>query len=327
MPEIIRTPDSRFEKLPGYEFIPHYIEIDGLRVHYVDEGTTSAPAILLMHGEPSWSFLYRKMIPIFSEAGFRVIAPDLIGFGRSDKFLSQKDYSYQHQIDIFTSFIRELNLSETTLFCQDWGGLIGLRLVANEPDKFARIIASNTALPEATGSQADMLLKAFNDLIKAQGNLSLEEVVDINSMEVSQLPFIRWVAYSQTSPEFPIGNILQRSTRTELPDDVLAAYEAPFPDNSYKAGARVMPSLVTSQLRENYKVWEDVFTNWEKPFLTAFSDSDPITRGGEKDFQSRVPGAQDQPHVIIKGAGHFLQEDKGEELAQVVLNFINQKVE
>lgn len=323
MSEILRTPDNRFVNLPEFEYAPHYIEISGLRVHYVDEGKNNKQLILLMHGEPSWSYLYRKMIPILLEAKHRVLAPDLIGFGRSDKLAKKKDYSYQQQVDIFTEYIRRLNLTNITLFCQDWGGLIGLRVVANDPDRFARIIASNTGLPDATGSQAEMLLKAFNDLVKAQGNISLEDVMDINSTEESQLPFIQWVAYCQTSPEFPIGNIIQRSTRTNLPDDVLTAYEAPFPDDSYKEGARIMPSLVVTQLQENYKAWEDIFTKWEKPFLTAFSDSDPITRGGEKGFQTRIPGAEGQAHVIIKNAGHFLQEDKGEELAEVVVNFID----
>ncbi len=323
MSEILRTPDDRFVDLPGFEYTPHYIEIENLRVHYVDEGKNDKQPILLMHGEPSWSYLYRKMIPILLEADFRVLAPDLIGFGRSDKLSEKKDYSYQHQVDIFTEYIRRLNLSNITLFCQDWGGLIGLRVVANEPDRFARIIASNTALPAATNSQAEMLVKGFNDLIEAQVNMPLEEVIDINSTEESQLPFIRWVAYSRTSPEFPVSEIIQRWTRTLLSDEVLAAYEAPFPDDSYKEGARIMPSLVVSQLRENNKAWEEVFIKWEKPFLTAFSDSDPITRGQEKEFQTRIPGAKGQPHVIIKDAGHFLQEDKGEELAEIMVNFID----
>ena len=323
MSEILRTPDSRFVNLPGFEYAPHYIEIGGLRVHYVDEGENQKQPILLMHGEPSWSYLYRKMIPILSEARYRVLAPDLIGFGRSDKLGERNDYSYQQQVDIFTEYIRRLNLKNITLFCQDWGGLIGLRVVANEPNRFARIIAANTGLPDATDSQAEMMLKMFNDFIEAQGKIPLEEVMNIDSNEESQQPFMRWVAYSRNSPEFPIGEIIQRSTRTELPEDVLTAYEAPFPDESFKEGARIMPSLVPTQLQENHKAWENVLTKWEKPFLTAFSDSDPITRGGDKILQTRVPGASGQPHITIKDAGHFLQEDKGEELADLILDFIN----
>ena len=322
MPEILRTPNERFVDLPGFEYTPHYIEIESLRVHYVDEGGSDKEPILLMHGEPSWSYLYHKMIPILLEAEFRVLAPDLIGFGRSDKLSEKKEYSYQHQVNIFTEYIRRLNLSNITLFCQDWGGLIGLRVVANEPDRFARIITSNTGLPAASDSQAEMMVKGFNDFIEAQGNIPLEEVIDINSTEVPPLPFLRWVAYSRNSPEFPVSKIIQIMTRKKLSDNVLAAYEAPFPDDSYKEGARIMPSLVISQLQENNKVWEEVFMRWEKPFLTAFSDSDPITRGQEKEFQTRIPGADGQPHVIIKDAGHFLQEDKGEELAEIMVNFI-----
>ena len=325
MSEILRTPDDRFVDLPEFEYTPHYIEIENLRVHYVDDGKNDKQPILLMHGEPSWSYLYRKMIPILLEAGYHVLAPDLIGFGRSDKLGEKDDYSYQQQVDIFTEYIRRLNLKNITLFCQDWGGLIGLRVVANEPDRFARIIASNTGLPDATDSQAEMMLKMFNDFIETQGKMSLEEIIDIDSNEESQQPFMRLVAYSRTSPEFPIGEIIQRMTRTELSNEVLTAYEAPFPDETFKEGARIMPSLVPTQLRENHKAWEDVLTKWEKPFLTAFSDSDPITRGGDKIFQTRVPGASGQNHVTIKDAGHFLQEDKGEELAEVIVNFINRK--
>ena len=323
MPEILRTPDHRFENLQGYDYPPNYIEITGLRIHYVDEGEKEKLPILLMHGEPSWCYLYRKMIPILLDAGYRVIAPDLIGFGRSDKLAKKEDYSYQQQVDIFTEFIRKLNLTNITLFCQDWGGLIGLRAVANEPDRFSRIIAANTGLPDATGAQADLLIKAFDGLIKAQGNISMENAIDITTNEESQMPFIRWVAYSQTTPDFPIKKIFQRSTITDLSDEILTAYEAPFPDDSYKAGARIMPSLVTTQLEENYKAWEDVLTKWEKPFLTAFSDSDPVTRGQDKLFQTRIPGAKGQPHITIKGAGHFLQEDKGEKLAEIVIDFID----
>jgi len=322
MPEILRTPDSRFKNLPGFDYAPHYIEIAGLRVHYVDEGMSNNPPILLMHGEPSWSFLYRKMISILSEANFRVIVPDLIGFGRSDKLPKREDYSYQHQVDIFTEFVKKINLSGITLFCQDWGGLIGLRVVANEPDRFARIIASNTGLPDAADAQAEVMLKMITDTIKSFGKVpTLEGILDSN--EEFPRPFMRWVAYSRTSPEFHIGDIIQRGTTTELTDDILTAYEAPFPDDSYKAGARILPSLVPTQLKENHKAWEEVFSKWEKPFMTAFSDSDPITRGGEKVFQTRIPGAKNQSHVTIKNAGHFLQEDKGEEIAGVMIDFIN----
>ncbi len=314
-PGVLRTPDERFENLPGYSFEPHYVDIEGLRIHYIDEGPADAAPILLMHGEPSWSYLYRNMIPILAEAGHRVIAPDLIGFGRSDKLPRMEDYSYQMQVDIMTAFVRSLDLTETTLFCQDWGGLIGLRVVAEEPDRFARIVAANTGLPDVGGIMGYIGPTLFRLRVWMHGTITREELQEKTS-------FTRWVAYSRTTPELPTGGIVQLGTVTELPPEVVAAYDAPFPDDTYKAGARIMPSLVPTQLRKNHEVWEQVFSKWEKPFLTAFSDSDPITRGQDKVFQSRVPGTKGQPHVTVKDAGHFLQEDKGEELARLILHFI-----
>jgi haloalkane dehalogenase len=295
----LRTPDERFANLPGFSFAPHYVEIpDGeggqLRVHYVDEGSPNAPIALLLHGEPSWSYLYRKMIPIIVEAGYRAVAPDFIGFGRSDKPARREDYTYQAHVDWTTSFVEQLDLRNITLFGQDWGGLIGLRIAAEHGDRFARIVVGNTGLP--TGD----------------GPLSEE--------------FLRWQQFSQTTPRFDIGLIIQGGTVTTLPDDVVAAYDAPFPDDSYKEGARIFPSLVPTSPDDpaapaNRKAWE-VLEMWGKPFLTAFSDSDPITRGGERVFQARVRGARGQAHTTITHAGHFLQEDKGEELAHVIVDFI-----
>ena len=292
--DVLRTPDERFDNLPGYSFEPHYIEVDGLRMHYVDEGPRDAAPVLLLHGEPSWSYLYRKMIPVLVEAGHRAVAPDLIGFGRSDKPANREDYSYQAYVDWTASFIEQLDLRDITLFAQDWGGLIGLRIAAEQPDRFARIVAANAMLP--TGDQPP-------------GEA-----------------FLRWQKFSQTAPAFDIGRILQGGTVTTLPDDVVAAYDAPFPDDTYKAAARQFPALVPTSPDDpaapaNRRAWE-VLEQWEKPFLTAFSDSDPIMRGGERVFQSRVPGTKGQPHKTITGAGHFLQEDKGEELARVVVEFI-----
>lgn len=312
---VLRTPDEQFVNLPGYNFEPHYIVIQDLRLHYVDEGPADAAPILLLHGEPSWSYLYRKMIPILLQGGHRVIAPDLVGFGRSDKLLDKKDYSYQMHIDIMTAFIRQLNLREITLFAQDWGGLIGLRIVAQEPDRFARIIVSNTGLPDAGGLMGYIGPILFKLKVWLEGKISLDDLRQERTL-------LRWVAYSRTAQEFPVGEIVQISTRSELPPEVMAAYDAPFPDDRYKAGARIMPSLIPSQLIQNYQAWEKVFRKWHKPFLTAFSNGDPFTRGGQRGFQKRIPGAQGQPHVTIKGADHFLQEDKGEELAQVIVDFI-----
>ncbi len=292
--DVLRTPDERFDNLPGYSFEPHYVDVDGLRMHYVDEGPRDAAPVLLLHGEPSWSYLYRKMIPVIVEAGNRAIAPDLIGFGRSDKLANREDYSYQAYVDWTASFVEQLDLREITLVAQDWGGLIGLRIATEHSDRFARIVAANTMLP--TGDQPP-------------GEA-----------------FLRWQKFSQTAPEFDVGRILQGATVTTLPDDVVAAYDAPFPDDTYKAAARQFPVLVPTSPDDpaaaaNRRAWE-VLEQWEKPFLTAFSDSDPIMRGGDRIFQSRVPGTKGQPHTTITGAGHFLQEDKGEELARVVADFI-----
>ena len=294
--KVLRTPDERFANLPGFDYEPHYLEIDGLRMHYVDEGPRDAGPVLLLHGEPSWGYLYRKMIPIIVQAGHRAVAPDFVGFGRSDKPAEREEYTYQRHVDWMSAFIEQLDLRAITLFGQDWGGLIGLRIAAEHPDRFARIVAANTMLP--TG--------------------------DIPPGEA----FLRWQQFSQTSPAFDIGRVVQGGTTTTLSDDDVAAYDAPFPDDSYKAGARQFPALVPTAPDDpaapaNRKAWE-LLGKWEKPFLTAFSDSDPVTRGGDRAFQNHVPGTKGQPHTTINDAGHFLQEDKGEELARIVVDFIAQ---
>lgn len=314
--EVLRTPDERFEHLQDYDFKPNYVEIDNLRIHYVDEGPKTAAPILLMHGEPSWSYLYRKMIPPLVNEGLRVIAPDLMGFGRSDKLLKMKDYSYQKHVTIMLEFLDIIDPMNITLFCQDWGGLIGLRLVGEYPDIFSRIIAANTGFPSAGLIASRIGPFLFKREVMKQGTLTNEDLQ-------KDLNLVRWVAYSRTTPVFDIGDILQAATTTTLSDEVLRAYRAPFPSEAYKAGARIFPSLIPTQLAENQKVWDKVLSKWEKPFLTAFSDSDPITAGEEKLFQRKIPGAQGREHVTIKNAGHFLQEDKGEELVQVILDFIS----
>jgi len=297
--KFLRTPDERFQNLPGYDFAPHYAEFNGLRMHYLDEGPANGPVVLLLHGEPSWSYLYRKMIPIIAGAGFRVIAPDLIGFGKSDKPVNKSDYSYQMGVDSVAAFIKQLDLKNITLFCQDWGGLIGLRVAAENPERFAAVIAANTALP---GSPATSKKAALPGPSTAFG-------------------FSAWLLYSQLAPELKPGNVVELGTVSRLSAEVKAAYDAPFPDKRYKAGARVMPLLVGSQIRENSQAW-DRLCQWQKPFLTAFSDKDIILGGGDKIFRELIPGARNQQHVTIKNAGHFLQEDKGEELAGIVVEFM-----
>ncbi|QQS45703.1 MAG: haloalkane dehalogenase [Acidobacteriota bacterium] len=296
--ETLRTPDDRYKGLPDFPYAPHYVEVEyrgtRLRMHYVDEGDSTADPVLMLHGEPSWSFLYRKMIPIIRDAGHRCLAPDLIGFGRSDKLARREDYTYQFHVDVVTAFIEALDLGNITLVCQDWGGLIGLRIAAEHPDRFARIVAANTFLP--TGDQKP-----------SEG-------------------FLRWQHYSQTVENFHVGGIIRGGCVTELSPEVITAYNAPFPDDSYKAGARQFPVLVPTRPDDpasepNRRAWE-VLKTWRKPFLTAFSDQDPVTAGADKILQKLIPGCAGQPHTTITGGGHFLQEDKGEELARVVVEFI-----
>ncbi len=295
----LRTPDERFSDLPDFPFNPNYVHIDDgeggqLRLHYVDEGPESAEPVLLMHGEPTWSYLYRKMIPVITKAGYRAVASDLVGFGRSDKPADRNDYTYRRHVDWMQQFIDRLSLTGITLVCQDWGGLIGLRLVAANPERFARVVAANTGLP--TGDQ-----------------------------EMTEA-FLEWQKFSREAPEFPVGQIIAGGCHKKPDSEVIDAYDAPFPDDTYKEGARIFPSLVPTNPEDpetpaNREAWK-VLENFEKPFLTAFSDQDPITRGGEKAFQKRVAGAKNRTHTTIDGGGHFLQEDCGKKLAEVVCNFI-----
>jgi haloalkane dehalogenase len=297
MADFLRTPDDRFRDLPGYDFAPHWLDVGGLRVHYVDEGPRTGPTVLLLHGEPSWSYLYRTMIPVLTAAGLRCVAPDLVGFGRSDKPAARADYTYQRHVDWMRAVLTSLELREVTLVGQDWGGLIGLRLVAEHADRFARVVAANTFLPTGDAPPTPA--------------------------------FLGWRTFSQEVPEFPVGQILQMATTTTLPDEVVAAYDAPFPDERYKAGARQFPVLVPISPDDpaaapNRAAWA-VLEGWTKPFLTAFSDGDPVTAGFDRVFRERIPGAQQQPHTTIVGGGHFLQEDRGPELARVVVDFITKE--
>jgi haloalkane dehalogenase len=299
--EVVRTPDDCFTGLPGYPFEPHYAEVaDGeggtLRVHYLDEGPADAAPVLLMHGEPSWSFLYRHMVPPLVGAGHRVVTPDLVGFGRSDKPTRQSDYTYARHVEWMRSLLFEdLDLREITFFGQDWGGLVGLRLVAAEPDRFARVAIGNTGLPTGHGPAGEA--------------------------------FLAWQKFSQETDEFPVGAIIGGATVTDLSPEVVAGYEAPFPDDRYTAGARIFPSLVPTSpddpaSADNVAAWE-VLREFDRPFLLAFSDGDPVTKGGDAPFHKKVPGTRGQPHVTIEGGGHFLQEDKGPELAALLNEFID----
>ncbi len=300
----LRTPDERFADLPDYPFAPHYADIsdqdaenpDGsLRVHYLDEGPADAAPIVLLHGEPSWSYLYRKMIPALVAAGHRCVVPDLVGFGKSDKPTEQSDYTYARHVAWMSELlVGHLDLTDATFFGQDWGGLVGLRVVADHPDRFARVVIGNTGLPTGAGKPSDA--------------------------------FMAWQKFSQETPVFDVGFLIQSATTTELSDDEVAAYDAPFPDDTYKAGARIFPTLVPTRADDpasdaNRAAW-DVFKQWEKPFVCCFSDSDPVTAGGDAPFLALVPGAQGQPHVTIEGAAHFFQEDAAPQLAQLLVDVI-----
>ena len=290
---LLRTPDGRFENLPDFPFEPHYVEINGARVHYVDEG--AGETILCLHGEPTWSYLYRKMIPILAEH-HRVIAMDFIGFGRSDKFSDSEDYTFQMHSDTLAGFIQQLDLRGVTAVVQDWGGLIGLPVATQMPDRFSRLVIMNTGL--ATG-----------DVPATEG-------------------FMKWRAYASGTPDLPCGTIVRRSAvnRESITDDIVAAYDAPFPDATYKAGAQKFPLLVpidpnqagAREMREA----REALSRWTKPALVMFSDGDPVTRGGDRFFRKLIPSAKDEPEIVIEGAGHFLQEEKGEDIARHVVSFI-----
>jgi haloalkane dehalogenase len=305
--EVLRTPDERFENLPDYPYKPNYLEVpDGeggvLRLHYLDEGPANGEPILLIHGEPTWSYLYRKMIPVLTAAGHRCLVPDLIGFGRSDKPVSMEVHTYKFHVDAISEWVKMLNLRSTTFFGQDWGSLIGLRVVAENEERFARVVVSNGGLPIGA----------------ADGPEALPQ----------DRAFIQWKRLNQSlidEGDIPVGTLVSGNVGDP---SIEVAYDAPFPAPSFKAGPLIMPQRVPVFADDpaneaNRKAWE-VFERWEKPFLTAFSDGDPVTRGGDRRFLARIPGTKGQPHTTIEGAGHFLQEEKGEELARVIVDFIKQ---
>ncbi|MEM9668057.1 MAG: haloalkane dehalogenase [Pseudomonadota bacterium] len=316
--EVARTPEARFADLPDYDFEPNYAEVLGYRMHYVDEGPRDGEVILLLHGQPSWSYLYRHMIPPLAEAGYRVIAPDLVGFGKSDKPLKQSDYSYQMHVDVMAAFVEQLGLEGVTLFAQDWGGLIGLRIIPEDPDRYARVMISNTGLPAAGGIGGWVGYPFFRIGVWRKGTVQALDVAG------GELDFLDWVAYAKTTDDFDMEALFQSATYRELPPEALAGYAAPFADESHLAGARMFPYLVASQLRQNQRAMKKFWANWEKPFLTAFGDSDPITAGGDVIWQETVPGAEGQPHVTVEQGAHFIQDDQPEELVRLLSQFIEQ---
>ena len=299
--EILRTDDERFADLPGFPFAAHYVEVpsgdgDGtIRMAYLDEGPADGEVVLCLHGEPSWSYLYRHMIPVLTDAGLRVLAPDLVGFGRSDKPAHREDCTYQRHLDwLRAAVFDELDLHDVTLVCQDWGGLLGLRLVGEHPERFARVVAANTFLPTGDRDPGPA--------------------------------FLAWQRFSQETPELPVGGIVNGGCTTALSPEVIAAYDAPYPEESYKEAARQFPLLVPTSPEDpasapNRAAWE-ILKRFDRPVRTAFGDSDPITKGADRVLQSQIPGAAGQAHTTIEGGGHFIQEDRGPELAAVVVDLV-----
>jgi haloalkane dehalogenase len=292
---VLRTPEHRFADLPGIGYEPRYENVGGLWMAYVETGPAGGEPVLLLHGEPSWSFLYRTVMPVLAEAGFRAIAPDLIGFGRSDKPAAITDHSYARHVEWVRAFAFDrLDLRGLTLVGQDWGGLIGLRLVAEHPDRFARVVAANTGLPTGDQPMPDVWLR-FRDVVLS-------------------------------TPALSVSRLVQAGCQTRLPAAVLAAYDAPFPDESFMAGPRAMPRLVPTSPSDpaapaNRAAWERLAA-WDKPFLVAFSDRDPITGGMAPLLKQAIPGAAGMDHPVITGAGHFLQEDAGQRLGEVISAFL-----
>lgn len=289
---VIRTPDERFDNLPGFPFEPHYVEVNGLRMHYLDEG--QGEVVLCLHGQPSWSYLYRKMIPSLA-ARYRVIAPDFVGFGRSDKYTEPDDYTYAMHFDTLVGFIEALDLTGITVVVQDWGGLLGLPVAARHSERFAGLVIMNTGLPDGTSRMPDA--------------------------------FKQWVEYVANTPDLPIGTIVNNGTAArDLSPEIIAAYDAPFPDASYKAGAQRWPLMVpTSPDAEAVPYMleaREKLSQWDKPALVMFSDKDPITRGGDRFFRMMIPTASER--ITIEDAGHFLQEEKGEEIAEHILAFMRE---
>lgn len=326
--EIVRTPEERFENLKDYPFEPHYVDIaagDGtqLRTHYVDEG--KGETILCLHGQPSWSYLYRKMIPTLVQAGYRVIAPDLVGFGKSDKPINQSDYTYDNHVLWLTNLIHALDLQNVTLVCQDWGSLIGLRIVGENPDTFARVFLGNGGLPDGKTVPVEMA-EGLRKLLAETPVLTLKEMHKKLVGPTGDRPnFMYWVRHASDHPDFDPGEVMAHHLN-HCDEEEFRAWSAPFPSETYMAGARKFPSLVPiipddPAIPANREAWK-VLKRFEKPFLTAFADSDPVSKGAEKRFIKSVPGAKNQNHTLVKGAGHFLQDDAGDELSRLVIDFI-----
>jgi len=313
---VLRTPDERFADLSGYPFEPRYRDVETaglppLRMHYVDAGPTDGPVVVLLHGQPTWSYLYRHVIAALSDAGLRVIAPDNIGFGRSDKLTDPTDYTFARHIDWIHGLIEALDLDAITLVVQDWGGPIGLSVLAREPDRFARVMATNTILHTCEPALAGKLAWAHHGI--EDGRMLLQETL------------LDYVSFYQRAPDITPSVFLD-AVAGPLNSAVLAGYDAPFPDRTYKAGLRQLTALIPLTRNDpGARIGAATMAalrQWEKPFLTAYSDDDPATRGWDSVFQERVPGARGQNHTTITGAGHFVQEQQGRRVADVIVEFV-----
>jgi len=326
--EFKRTPDERFDNLPDYPFAPNYLHIDNseggeLRIHYLDEGPADGDVVLLMHGQPAWSYLYRDMIPLLVDKGFRVIAPELIGFGRSDKPTKIEDYTYARHVAWMSEWLTQLDLNNITVFFQDWGSLIGLRLVTAFPERFARVVLANGMLPAGNipAEYIDMIKAAYATLPVVRA----DELVEILKDKSSQIPsFLYWRKFCAERADLDIGHVMAQNWGKPLTVGEQAAYSAPFPDQDYLSGPRRFPSLVPilcdePEVSENKAAWE-VLRKFDKPFMCAFADEDPVTEGAEKPFLKAVPGCKGVAHRTIKGAGHFLQQDEPEQCVQAILD-------
>ena len=298
MMQPLRTPDGCFLHLPEYDFAPHYLNIPderfgSLRMHYVEEGTAEGPPLLLLHGQGSWAYLYRRMIPLLVASGFRVIAPDYIGFGRSDKLPSTEDYTFQRHIDWLTSFLDQMGLRNVSAYLFDWGGFFGLRIAAERPEFFGRLVLSNTNLPTGQGG----------------GNAW----------------FINWRAQQLAMPRFPQGEMVNDGVVHKLRPEIIAAFNAPYPDESYKTGPRRFPMILPILAEDpaaiaNGRAW-DVLAGWQKPVLTIYSAAFAGSAMGPERLLAHLPGAEGQPHALLKDANFYLTEDQGEEIARRIADF------
>ena len=351
---ILRTPDTCFDGLQDYPFEPNYTHIttdDGseLRIHHLDEGTPDGDLVLCLHGQPVWSYLYRKMVPCLTQSGLRVIAPDLPGYGKSDKPAAREDYSYERQVEWMGQWLEQNDFNNITFFGQDWGGLIGLRLVANHPDRFARVVISNTGLPynPTTSDQLLEEIQQFRTDAPTPSLMAMQKAINGMPGGDPALKFAYWQKFCWESEHLPIGMMMQMMMeRPSTPvmavnflmnqlglfkyspcrSGLAKAYDAPFPDATYKMGPRAMPSHVpttkaSASLSQQAAAWK-FFETFEKPFLCAFADDDPVTKGGEKNFLDRIPGTKDLPHTEIEGGGHFVQERAPEQVAAVISKLI-----